>query len=170
MNELPYNLLCRVIEFDILPYCRQSGVGVIGYMALMQGILAGAFATLDDVPLWRRRTRHFHPRRAGPLCRHGEAGAEEETEEALAGIRAIATAEGTAMSDLAIRWAVSRNEIVCTLVVRKSAQLDENVAAAAKPLEPAFALASTRPLTGSCVGSHPASTTTSILETTVRSR
>ncbi len=116
VNELPYNLLCRVIELEILPYCRQSGVGVIGYMALMQGILTGAFATLDDVPLWRRRTRHFHPRRAGPLCRHGEAGAEEETEEALAGIRAIAAAEGTPMSDLAIRWALSREEIVCTLV------------------------------------------------------
>ena len=138
VNELPYNLLCRVIELDILPYCRQSGVGVIGYMALMQGLLAGTFATLDDVPLWRRRTRHFHPRRAGPLCRHGEEGAEEETEEALAGIRAIAAEEGTSMSDLAIRWAVSRDEIACTLVgARNEAQLEENVVAAARPLEPA---------------------------------
>ena len=138
VNELPYNLLCRVIEVDILPYCRRSGVGVIGYMALMQGLLAGAYATLDDVPLWRRRTRHFHPRRAGQLCRHGEEGAEEETEEALAGIRAIAIAEGTAMSDLAIRWAVSREEIACTLVgARNETQLEENVAAAARPLDPA---------------------------------
>jgi myo-inositol catabolism protein IolS len=138
VNELPYNLLCRVIEVEILRYCRQSGVGVIGYMALMQGLLAGAFATLDDVPLWRRRTRHFHPRRAGQLCRHGEEGAEEETEEALAGIREIAAAEGTTTSDLAIRWAVSRDEIACTLVgASNEAQLEENVAGAAKPLDQA---------------------------------
>ncbi len=118
VNALPYNLLCRVIELEILPYCRQSGVGVIGYMALMQGLLAGAYAALDDVPLWRRRTRHFHPRRAGPLCRHGEAGAEEETQEALAAIRAIAAAEGAPMQDLAIRWAIAREDIACTLVAR----------------------------------------------------
>ena len=138
VNELPYNLLCRGIELEILPYCRQAGVGVIGYMALMQGLLAGAFVTLDDVPLWRRRTRHFHPRRAGPLCRHGEEGAEAETEAALAGIRTIAAAEETSMADLAIRWAVACEEIACTLVgARNEAQLEANVAAAARPLDPA---------------------------------
>ena len=150
VNALPYNLLCRVIEVGILPYCRQSGVGVIGYMALMQGLLAGVYATLDDVPLWRRRTRHFHPRRAGPLCRHGEAGAEEETQEALAAIRAIAAAEGTTMQDLAIRWAIARDDIACTLVgARNEAQLEANVAAAARPFDAAVQqLASTRPPIG----------------------
>jgi aryl-alcohol dehydrogenase-like predicted oxidoreductase len=138
VNELPYNLVCRVVEMEILPYCKQNGVGVIGYMALMQGLLSDAFKTLDDVPLWRRRTRHFNPRRAGQLCRHGEEGAEEELEEALAGIRAIAEAEGTTMSDLAIRWAVSGQGITCTLVgARNEAQLEENVTAAARPLDAA---------------------------------
>jgi aryl-alcohol dehydrogenase-like predicted oxidoreductase len=138
VNALPYNLLCRVIELEILPYCRRMGVGVIGFMPLMQGLLSGVYPTLDDVPLWRRRTRHFRPRRAGQLCRHGEEGAEEELEEALAGIRAIAREEGTTMSDLAIRWAVSREEIDCTLVgARNDAQLEANVAAAARPLDTA---------------------------------
>jgi aryl-alcohol dehydrogenase-like predicted oxidoreductase len=135
VNELPYNLLCRVVELEILPYCRRAGVGAIGYMALMQGLLADVYATLDDVPLWQRRTRHFHPRRAGPLCRHGEAGAEEETQAALAAIRAIAAEQNTSMPDLAIRWAIAHDDIACTLVgARSEAKLEANVAAAARPL------------------------------------
>ena len=70
VNELPYSLLTRGIENGILPHCRRRGVGVIGYMPLMQGVLAGIYPTLDNVPVWRRRTRHFDCRRT-PQCRHG---------------------------------------------------------------------------------------------------
>ena len=43
VNELPYNLLCRAIEYDTIPYCTEKGIGIIGYMALLQGILADIF-------------------------------------------------------------------------------------------------------------------------------
>ena len=70
VNELPHSLLTRAIEHDILPYCRQLGIGVLGYMSLMQGVLADVYPTLADVPVWQRRTRHFDSRRT-PHCRHG---------------------------------------------------------------------------------------------------
>ena len=43
VNELPYSLLTRAIEREILPYCREKGIGVLGYMAMMQGILADTY-------------------------------------------------------------------------------------------------------------------------------
>ena len=59
VNELPYSLLARAIEYEILPLCRQIGIGVVGYMPLWQGLLTDRFANLDELPVWRRRTRHF---------------------------------------------------------------------------------------------------------------
>ena len=43
VNELPYNLISRGIEDGILPYCVLNNIGVIGYMAMQQGILAGIY-------------------------------------------------------------------------------------------------------------------------------
>ena len=42
VNELPYSLLTRAIEFDILPCCRALGVGVLGWAGcavMLAGIL-----------------------------------------------------------------------------------------------------------------------------------
>ena len=60
----------RAVELEILPYCREKGIGVLGYMALMQGVLADIYPTLADVPAPQRRTRHFDSRRT-PQCCHG---------------------------------------------------------------------------------------------------
>ena len=37
VNELPYSLLTRAIELHILPKCNALGIGVLGYMSLLQG-------------------------------------------------------------------------------------------------------------------------------------
>ena len=103
VNELPYNLLCRAIEYDTLPLCEENGIGIIGYMALLQGILADIYPEFEDIPVWQRRTRHFNSKRTKE-CRHGEEGAEEETAIALKGIRRICKETGLPMAEIAIRW------------------------------------------------------------------
>lgn len=128
VNELPYNLLCRAIEYETLPYCRKNGIGIIGYITLMQGILTGKYPTLQDVPEWQRRTRHFNCR-GTPLCRHGESGFEAETEMAIRGIEAIARKYRIGMHYLAIKWAIE-SHITCALAgARNTKQLEENVRA-----------------------------------------
>jgi myo-inositol catabolism protein IolS len=134
VNELPYNLLCRAIEYDILPACKKNGIGVIGYMALLQGILAGIYPALDDVPVWQRRTRHFNCK-GTKECRHGEKGAEEETSRALIGIREICVETGLTMAEIAIKWILENPSITCTLVgSRNIKELEANVKAANSPL------------------------------------
>ncbi len=129
-NELPYNLLCRAIEFDTLPHCQKKRVGIIGYMTLLQGILTDLYRSLDDVPEWQRRTRHF--KAAGsPLSRHGEKGFEEETGNALSAIRMIAAEEGLSVASLATRWAIANPAITCALIgARNIKKLEENIRAA----------------------------------------
>lgn len=128
-NELPYNLLMRGIEPVLLPACTRAGVGVLGYMALMQGVLAGGVASFDDLPASRTRTRHFAGTRPG--ARHGEPGAEPETWAALQAIAAIAAESGLPMADLALAWALANEAIACTIVgCRNRRQLDANLRAA----------------------------------------
>jgi len=136
VNELPYSLLARAIEHEILPYSKQNKIGVIGYMTLLQGILADIYPTLEDVPKWQRRTRHFSADN-NHLTRHGEAGAEQETNEALEGIRIIMQEVGISMPAIAIKWALAQENLTCALVgARTVEELEENVKAANEPLDP----------------------------------
>jgi myo-inositol catabolism protein IolS len=129
LNELPYNLLCRAIEYDTLPLCEENGIGIIGYMALFQGILADIYPEFEDIPVWQRRTRHFNSKRTEE-CRHGEEGAEEETTIALKGIRRICKETGLPMAEIAIRWILENDTITCTLVgSRNVSELNANVKA-----------------------------------------
>jgi len=135
-SELPFNLLCRAVEFDAMACCKENGIGIIGYMTLLQGILSGKYASLAEVPEWQRRTRHFAAS-GSPLCRHGEAGFESETEKAVNAVRAIAAKNGVAMSELAIRWAAENEAMSCVLVgARNRAQLAANVHALAISIDP----------------------------------
>ena len=136
VNQLPYSLLARAIELEILPYCREKGVGVIGYMALWQGLLAGVYPTLDDIPVMQRRTRHFDSRRS-PLIRHGLPGAEAETTQALESIRSIAQANGMTMAEISVKWSMADPGIISSLCGARSVKkLKENLDASETPLSP----------------------------------
>ena len=136
INELPYSLLTRSIELEVLPRCRALGVGVLGYMSLLQGVLADTYPTLDEVPVWQRRTRHFDSRRTAH-SRHGLPGAEAETNAALAAIRAIARKHGATMPELALKWALAGPGITCSLCgSRNLPELRRNLEAAQQPLAP----------------------------------
>ena len=133
-NELPYNRLSRAIETEVLPGCAARGIGVIGYMALLQGVLTDARADLSNIRPWQRRTRHFDAAKA-PAARHGGPGHEGEMRRALASIRDLCRELGRPMSEVALAWTIARPEMTCSLVgCRTVAQLDANLRAVEKPL------------------------------------
>src|SRR6516225_5139434 len=51
-----YNLLFRDIESELLPLCRDQGIGVIVYNPLAGGFLSGRYTTLDVLPEGTRFT------------------------------------------------------------------------------------------------------------------
>jgi aryl-alcohol dehydrogenase-like predicted oxidoreductase len=56
-----YSLWERDIEEDILPTCRELGIGFVPYSPLGRGFLAGNIRSLDDLPAndWRRNDPRY---------------------------------------------------------------------------------------------------------------
>ena len=125
LEELPYSLLMRGIEPEILPLCQKREIGILAYMPLMQGILTGKYETPQEIPGSRSRTRHFSGTRAG--SRHGEEGCEPELFAALREIREIALAQDLGMGDLALAWCAANPAITSVLAgARQIEQLEAN--------------------------------------------
>lgn len=128
-NQLPYNLIWRAIEHELVPACLEHEVGVLTYSSLMQGLLTGKFKTADEVPDGRSRSRHFSKSR--PLSRHDDEGFEEETFAVIRELSAIADEAGSTLAQLAIAWLLTRPAVTSVLVGAKTpAQLAHNVEAA----------------------------------------
>lgn len=139
-NELCYNLLSRMIEMEILPFCRNNGLGVIGYMPLMQGLLTGKYTTLDDIPFQRTRSRHFNGRREG--SRHGEEGQEKLLLQTLSQFDKISNESGIPIHQLALSWSIANSDMTCTVNgVRSVKQLEDNVQAVGLNLKKEIVLA-----------------------------
>ncbi|MCD6289730.1 MAG: aldo/keto reductase [Anaerolineae bacterium] len=128
-DQLPYSLLWRAIEYEIKPKCEENGIGILCYSPLVQGLLTGKFASADDVPEGRARTRHFSKNR--PLTRHGEEGCEEETFAAIERIRQISEEIGQPMARVALAWLLHQSGVVSVLAgARHPEQIRENARAA----------------------------------------
>lgn len=119
-DQVAYNLLFRAVEFEVLPACRQAGVSLLCYCPLMQGLLTGKFASPDDVPVGRARSRHFSCSR--PRARHGRPGFEQETFEAIARIRAIADGLGQPMANVALAWLLAQPGVASVIAGARDPQ------------------------------------------------
>ena len=129
VNQLSYSLLFRAIEYEIRPLCEREEVGILCYSPMAQGLLTGKFASADEVPEGRARTRVFSAERAE--VRHGEEGAEEEAFAAIAEVRAIAEEVGEPMADLALAWLLRQPAVACVLAgMRNVDQARANASAA----------------------------------------
>lgn len=135
-NQLPYSLLSRAVEFELVPTCLARNVGILCYSPLLWGLLAGSYRTADEVPVGRARSRHFSPSRA--QTRHTEAGCEAETFAALARIGACAERLGVPMSELAVAWLLHQPAVTSVLAgIRRPDQALANSHAAELRLDEA---------------------------------
>jgi aryl-alcohol dehydrogenase-like predicted oxidoreductase len=132
-NQLAYSLLFRAIENEILPKCRETGVGVLTYSSLAQGLLTGKFHRLEDVDDERARIRLYTKERPGTV--HEEQGCEKEANEALQKISAICADLGQSMANVALAWVLKQPGITSVLAgARHPAQIAANVEAVALEL------------------------------------
>lgn len=132
-DQLPYSLLWRAIEHDILPRCLDNSIGILVYSPLMHGMLADKYKTAADVPDGRARSRHFGSQR--PLTRHGEAGCEEGTFSALAAISDVCRRLERTMADVALAWCLQQPGVSCVIAgVSSQEQLAQNVYSVDNPL------------------------------------
>ncbi|MDR1352931.1 MAG: aldo/keto reductase, partial [Treponema sp.] len=131
VNEMPYNIISRAIEAEIMPYCAEQGIRIISSMTLQQGVLAGIYRTADDVPPHQAHSRHFAQERGKGVSRHYEAGAEEEVFRTVALLRELSAELGVSTAQLSVAWVLANQHIATALIgSRNEKELDENIRAA----------------------------------------
>ncbi len=114
-----YSLWSRDIEDEIIPTCRELGIGLVPYSPLGRGFLTGAIRSIDDLAEddWRRHNPRFQ----------GENFAKNL--ELVDRIQEIAADKGCTPAQLALAWVLSRGRDVAPIPgTRSRARLDENVA------------------------------------------
>lgn len=133
-NQLPYNLLTRAIEFEIIPACRDSNIGVLAYSPLLHGVISDRYSNLSEVPDQRARTRHFGQQRT--QIRHTEPGCESEISNVLAELQKLAKTWNLSLSELALNWIKSEPQVASIIVgASRPEQLEANLRAIEHPLD-----------------------------------
>jgi len=127
-NEMTYNIISRAVEAEILPFCKERKIAVIGSMALQQGVLAGLYKNAAEIPGPQAHSRHFSMEAGKGTSRHNEAGAETEVFETVDLLRKLAPQLGLSVAQLSTAWVLANPHISCTLIgSRDTAHLEENI-------------------------------------------
>ena len=120
--QIEYSLLSRGIEDEILPTCRELGIGVTAYGVLSRGLLSGHWSKERAETLAPRDFRASAPRFTGDNLERNLALVEA--------LRALAAAKDATVAQLAIGWALSRGDDVVPLVgARRRERLTEALGA-----------------------------------------
>jgi len=119
-----YNLLFRDIEAELLPLCRDQGVGVIAYNPLAGGFLTGKYQSLEAPP---EKTR-FSLGKTGDLYR--ERYWQQAQLEAVQELQKFFQPRGKSLIQVAIAWVLAQPGITSAIVgASKPEQLDASLAA-----------------------------------------
>jgi aryl-alcohol dehydrogenase-like predicted oxidoreductase len=123
-----YNLIFRAFERDLLPLCREEGIGVIPYNPLAGGMLTGKH--VQGAPPEGTR---FTLGTAG--ARYQERYWHDREFETVAALKGVAAEAGMNMATMAIAWVLANPAISAPIVgASKPEQLADSLAAAEKPL------------------------------------
>jgi aryl-alcohol dehydrogenase-like predicted oxidoreductase len=115
------SLWSRDIEDEVLPTCRELGIGVVAYSPLGRGFLSGAIKSVDDLAEddWRRNMPRFQ----------GENFAKNL--ELVERVGQIAAAKGCTPAQLALAWVLAQGPHVVPIPgTRSRSRLEENAGAA----------------------------------------
>jgi aryl-alcohol dehydrogenase-like predicted oxidoreductase len=119
-----YNLLHRDIEAELLPLCRDQGIGVIAYNPLAGGFLTGKYQSLEAPP---EQTR-FSLGKTGDLYR--ERYWQQAQLEAVQELQKFFQPRGKSLIGVAVAWVLAQPGITSAIVgASKPEQLDASLAA-----------------------------------------
>jgi aryl-alcohol dehydrogenase-like predicted oxidoreductase len=119
--QVPYNLLMRDIERELLPMATALGIGVTAWSPLAGGVLSGKYT-----------------RPLTGAARLDPDGLDERSHAAARAVQAVADEIGATPSQVAIAWTMHRSpSIIPILGARSEAQIRDNLGALDVRLTPA---------------------------------
>jgi aryl-alcohol dehydrogenase-like predicted oxidoreductase len=122
-----YNLLVREIEWEIVPACESTGLGLLPWSPLGGGWLTGKY-TRDARPTGATRLGEDPDRGVEAYDRRSTA---ERTWDVIDAVQSVASSRGVTMAQVALAWVVDRPMISSVILgARTVEQLQENLGAA----------------------------------------
>jgi aryl-alcohol dehydrogenase-like predicted oxidoreductase len=125
--QTEYSLWARDVEAEILPACRELGIGFVPYSPLGRGLLTGNVRSLEDLAPHdlRRKQPRFQP------------GNIEKNLALLEPIERIAKDHGVTKAQVALAWLLAQGDDIVPIPGTKHVSwLEENVGAGAVELTP----------------------------------
>ena len=117
--QTEYSLWTRDPEDEIIPTCRELGIGFVAYSPLGRGFLTGQFKRLEDLAAedWRRHSPRF------------QGDNFQRNLELVARIEEIAKEKGCTAAQLALAWVLAQgNDVVPIPGTKRRAYLEQNLA------------------------------------------
>ncbi len=117
--QIEYSLISRGIEENILPTCRELGIGITAYGVLSRGLISGH---------WQKDSGQKGDFRT--VSPRFQAGNVEKNLELVEALRQIAEAKGASIAQIAIAWVAAQGkEIVPVIGARRRDRLAEALGA-----------------------------------------
>jgi aryl-alcohol dehydrogenase-like predicted oxidoreductase len=118
--QTEYSLWSRDPEDEILPTCRELGIGFVAYSPLGRGFLTGAIQSIDDLD--EDDYRRFSPRFQGENF--------QRNLDLVTRISELAADKAVTPAQLALAWVLSQGEDIVPIPgTKRRARLEENAAA-----------------------------------------
>jgi aryl-alcohol dehydrogenase-like predicted oxidoreductase len=116
-----YNLLMRDIEREVMPLCREHGIGQVVFSPLEQGLLTGKYKPGQPLP---------EGSRAGDERQNQwikDRAADQDVLAHIDRLNAVAGEVGCTLGQLSLAWILARNGITsCITGATRPAQVEEN--------------------------------------------
>ena len=120
--QTEYSLWSREPESEILPTCRELGIGFVAYSPLGRGFLTGKIKSLDTLSEGDYRAG-LYPRLQGDNLQQNLKLVEQ--------IEQMAAAKGIKAGQLALAWVLAQGEDIVPIPgTKRRTYLEENIAAA----------------------------------------
>lgn len=118
--QTEYSLWTRDAEEDLLPTCRELGIGYVAYAPLGRGFLTATIKSADD--MIEKDRRHDHPRF------HPDNMAENVV--LLPILEEIAQDQGASPAQIAIAWVLAQGQDIVPIAgTKRRTYLEDNAAA-----------------------------------------
>jgi aryl-alcohol dehydrogenase-like predicted oxidoreductase len=118
--QTEYSLWSRDPEEEILPACRELGIGFVAYSPLGRGFLTGQIKSIDD--LAQDDYRRYSPRFQGENF--------QRNLDLVQRVEEMARQKGCTPAQLALAWVLAQGEDIVPIVgTKRRTYLEENLAA-----------------------------------------
>jgi len=121
-TQIPYNLVDRKMERDLLPFCKQNNISVLTYSPLARGLLSGKYDRNSEFGLDDHRSRSNDE--------YFQSGVFLKNLEVVERVKLMAKKLNRTPAQIALRWVLANPDVTTAIFGAKTvAQVEENIVA-----------------------------------------